>query len=360
MDVAKAALKEDAGTLGGKLSTAERADLQKIANPNLAAAEGSAMSTEGLTGAGEQNEFGTYFSPSSALDFISRQKEKLRGLTADHIPSKEFQITINKMIAAADREYVAAASNSELVPPEIVRNLMKARTDYREVMQTVYSDAIKKALQADPENVGRIFWQSGTMAEVGQLQKLFSIMYREKAVSAKTIIDLQRNMTRGFLQEAVPNVEAAAKWSETLKANPLKRDTWNTLTNTLGGSELKHGMELLEEASKIALRGNKELAGMQTSTIVPLSRGIIGISYVTGAFHPGILIIGLSVQSITRLMATAYTKADKGTLNLIARALKANSAGTAASAKAMQAIMPELEKAGAKYGINPFADEGQQ
>lgn len=352
---ARQALEEDATVLGGKLSAAERADLEKIAKP-------SSASTWGMMG--EENEFGdagTFVSPESALDFISRQKEKLRGLTADHIPSDNYTKLLTKLMGLADEQYVKSAS--AVGEGEVVRKLMLARSQYREMNKTVYQDAIKKVLRQDPENVGKLFWQSGTVSEVGQLSKLFDILYREKVITAKEILQLQKNMTRGFLQEAVPTVEAAAKWSETLAADPLKRDTWRTLTETTGGHDMIHAMLVLEEASKIALRGNPQLVGASSGVLIPLRRAAglgMGVSWVTGALHPGMIIAGFSADAVGKLMATAYTKADKGTINLIARALKANSVGTAVSVKALQAMMPDIEKAANKYNINPFVEEGQQ
>ena len=178
-----------------------------------------------------------------------------------------------------------------------------------------------------------------------------ALAQREGKMTAAGAEELSRAMTRGFLQEAVPNIDTAAKWSTMLREKPGLRDTWTTLTSALGGKELRSAMEVLEEASKMAVRGSAAVSGVGA---VPLRRaeGLgLGVSYVTGTIHPGMLATGLAVLPLTRMMATAYTQGNKGVLNMIARVLRAQSAGTAAGAKAMQAALPVLEEYAAEHGI---------
>jgi hypothetical protein len=129
------------------------------------------------------------------------------------------------------------------------------------------------------------------------------------------------------------------------------RDTWNTLTSAPGGKELRAAMEVLEEAAKIATRGSApvNVGG------VPIKRaasGGLGVSYVTGALHPGMLATGAAIVPMTRMIGTAYAQGNKGILNMIMRSLRASSAGTAAGAKAAQAAWPELQRFAAENGID--------
>lgn len=355
--LAQEALDADALVLGGKLSAQERSDLQKIAKPLNTYEDFGDLSPVNPVRP-------TLVSAESALDFISRQKEKIRGLTGDHVPTEEFLITLGDMTRAADEAYVKAASSEAVVKAgkgDILAKLMLARQQYREMNKTVYSDALKKAMQADPENVGRMFWSAGTTSEMGKLGDLFDILKREGTMNEAQVIKLQKDITRGFLQEAVPTIEAAANWSKTLRENPLRRDTWNILTSD-GGSQLKNAMDVLEQASQIALRDNKALTGAATSQLIPWSRvaKVIGFSYITGTVNIPLIAIGLSAERLTRLIATAYTQGDKGTINLIMRALRSNSANTAAGAKALQETLPLLQKAAEKYGEDVFVTEQQQ
>jgi hypothetical protein len=328
---AKAALAADAAVPGGRLLPAERADLDKLV-AQLDDASGKGLSAE------------------AALDFISRQKEKIRGITSDAKPSKFYETIIGGFTKSADEAFGAAAAKAG--KPEIATALKAAQAQYRDMMETVYEDAVKQALKTNkPEDIGRFFWQRGNVSEPKQLQKLMALAQREGKLTAAGAEDLSRAMTRGFLQEAVPNIDTAARWSTMLREKPALRDTWNVLTAAPGGKELRSAMEVLEEASKMAVRGSAAVSGVGA---VPLRRaeGLgLGVSYVTGTIHPGMLATGLAVLPLTRMMATAYTQGNKGVLNMIARVLRAQSAGTAAGAKAMQAALPVLEEYAAENVI---------
>lgn len=334
---AKAALAADAAVKGGRLKPAERADLERM----VAEMEGTSQS--GLA----RN---TQSSAEAALDFISRQKEKLRAVTADGKPSQFYDTILNGLAKDADQAFSRAAQGAGR--GDIVQKLAAAQTDYREMMSTVYDDAVKQALKKNPEDVGRLFWTSGNVSEIEQLQKMLTLAQREGSMAGGAAKKLSRDMIRGFLQEAVPTLESAAKWSETLKANPLKRRTWETLTAAPGGAQLRGAMEVLEEAAKISARGNQQLLGESYIALQRAARGGLGVSYVTGVIHPGIAVAGLSIDALTRMAATAYTQGNKGILNTMMRALRANSAGTAASAKALQEALPEIEKFAAANGID--------
>jgi hypothetical protein len=236
-----------------------------------------------------------------------------------------------------------------------VTSLKAAQRQYHEMMDTVYEDAIKQALKTNkPEDIGRFFWQKGNVSEPKQLQKMMALAQREGTMTAGGSAKLSGAMTRGFLQEAVPNIDTAAKWSTMLKEKPGLRDTWNTLTSAPGGAELRSAMEVLEEAAKIAQRGNPEMVGQLGLLAIPLRRmaGLgLGVSLVTGTISTGMAATGVSIYALTRLMATAYTQGNKGILNMVARTLRANNAGTAAGAKAMQAAFPVLEEYAAEHGI---------
>ena len=327
---AKAALAADAAVPGGRLLPAERSDLGNLVK-QLEATSGKGVSAE------------------AALDFISRQKEKIRAVTADYKPSKFYETIVGGFTKSADEAFTAAAAKAG--KPSTAAALKAAQGEYRVMMETVYDDAVKQALKKNPEDVGRLFWQAGNVSEIKQVQKLMALAQREGKMTAAGAEELSRAMTRGFLQEAVPNIDTAAKWSTMLREKPGLRDTWTTLTSALGGKELRSAMEVLEEASKMAVRGSAAVSGVGA---VPLRRaeGLgLGVSYVTGTIHPGMLATGLAVLPLTRMMATAYTQGNKGVLNMIARVLRAQSAGTAAGAKAMQAALPVLEEYAAEHGI---------
>jgi hypothetical protein len=378
---AKAALVADAAVPGGRFAASERAaltemvdDLGKLASPAVPAMSGKPAGSvaSGLLDAGGAPITkvtpagpGTPAKPAAppivgaeqALDFISRQKEKLRATTADWKPSAFYDTIMNGLSKQADTAFETAAKGARgPAGTDLVGELRQAQTQYRTMMDTVFDDAVKQALKKNPEDVGRFFWQGGNVSEPKQLRRLRALAMGEGVMgegltATKAAQDQTRSMVRGFLQEAVPNIDTAAKWSTMLREKPGLRDTWLTLTAAPGGAELRSAMEVLEEASKMAVRGSAPVSGIGA---VPLRRaeGLgLGVSYVTGTIHPGMAATGLAVLPLTRMLATAYTQGNKGVLNMVARALRAQGAGTAAGAKALQAALPVLEEYAAEHGI---------
>ena len=316
-------LLEDSRVPGGKLTGAERLDLEAVF---------------------ENLRLNPHMTPEAALDFISRRKELRRGITATEKPSEEFGIVLGKLITTANNAYTQAAKDAG--EETVKNNLFRAREQYGAMMGTVYKGTIKKALQKEgvPEDIGKLIYQSGNVSEIEQFHRLLRMAESEGVLGATGVRELKQNITRGFLQESVKDLKTAAEWSEIIKSDPLKRRTWATLTAGPEGKAIADSMRVVEEAAKMALRDHKELVGMD---FVPISRAAklgLGVSLVTGAFHAPMAIAGLGIAGLTRAMATAYTQGNKGMANLIMQVLRANSAGTIAGAEIMKTALPKIEK----------------
>jgi hypothetical protein len=327
------ALAEDAKVAGGRLKAAERADLEKIfddlrTNPNM--------------------------TPEGVLDFISRRKELARAHTADGKPSEYFTGILTKLAGEADAAYASTAK--AVGQPKVVSDLLRARKQYGDMMGTIYDDAIKATLKKNPEDVGRFLWQGGNVSEIEQLHRMLRLAERESVLGAAGAQKVKRDVTRGFLQEAVPNVEAAASWSKTLRENPAKRRTWETLTSTPGGKELRGAMEVIEQAAQVASKGSLELVGASLTPVNRAMSGGMGISFVQGNVHPGMVAGGLSLIGVTKAAATAYTQGEKGIINSLAKVIRAQTVGTAAAAKGSQAAYETVKAWADKNDIDLAAE----
>lgn len=342
-ETAKKALAEDAAVAGGKLSPAERAHLEKI----VANIKASAQSSAGHM----------HMGPEATLDFISTQKEKLRTLNADGKPSTAFEGIVGKLTKEADKAYAEGARYAQR--GDIVEKLERARKDYRVMMETVYDDAVKQALKKNPEDVGRLFWQSGNVSEIEQLHRLLKESTAEGSVSKLVADKTKADVTRGFLQEAVPNIETAAKWSKMLAEDPKRARTWAALTAGPTGAELRKTMEVLEHAAQMAT--SRDTAAFKKSMLnIPIGRaaqGGLGISLVTGAVHAPLMVAGLGIASTMNMMATAAVRGDKGTLNLITKVLRLRDASTGGSVQALRAAAEQLNAKAKEYGVEVFAPQ---
>jgi hypothetical protein len=302
--------------------------------------------------------------PEYALKFISRRKEELRNTTADWKPSQDFETIVNKLVATAEHAYQKAA---QFADPAVGKDLLRARRDYGHMMSTIYEDSIKRALRLDPEKVGDLLWQPGNTSRVRQLRHLLFLAEKEGALGSAGKEKIRQDVTRGFLQKGVRDIESAAKWSETLKKNPEMRDTWNALTHGNIGRELDTTMKVVEKAAQMALHRDSSNAMLGSIAVGRAANLGFGISYVTGTINGPMAALGLTIAGIMKMATTAYTRGDRGTLNLLNKVVRmtgAAGAGTGASAKALEKFLPELSEKAKEYGINPFysretEDEGE-
>ena len=345
--VARNALAKDAEVVGsGKLTETERKHLAKIV---------------------EDVGFQPWRSAEPALDFISVQKEKLRSLNPDGKPTEYFSKVVGDLTRTADSAFDEAARR--MGNTALADALDVARREYKQTMEVVYTGSIKQALRKGdhaPEDIGRMLWQKGKVTRINELDDLIALAKKEGVASGEALNKLRRNVTRGFLQDAVQDVESAANWSKNL-ADPAHRQTWEVLTSGPGGKELKDAMAVLENAAQMAtLRDTSKQSPFLGIGLSRAAGGGLGISWVTGAFNPWLIGGGMSIAGLMRLMSTAYVHGDKGVLNTLSKVIRANSTATAASTKALQALVPQLEKAAEKYKVTDLflpkeeqSEEGQ-
>lgn len=338
--IAREALRKNAMVPGkGKLTAAEAAHLKGIV---------------------DGYKYQPYRHAEATLDFLSVQKEMLRKLNPDGEPSKYFSVIVGDMEKAAKGSFDEGARRmGEL---GLVRQLEDAWRDYRIMNETAFTGAMKQVLKKgedSAEDIGSYLWAKGKVSRIDDLDDILGLGAREGVASQEAIDKLRRNVARGFLQQGVQTIDDAAKWSASL-ADPGRRATWEALKRAPGGAELDETMKMLEQAAQIA---TVQPANRQSKFFgVPFSRAIgggLGFSWVTGAISPVIAGVGLSAAGATRLATTAMVHGDKGTLNLLKKVLRANNTATAASAKALQALLPQLSEAAEKYGVDPFIREEQ-
>lgn len=342
-DIARDALRKNKMVMGrGKLTDAEVAHLKKII---------------------DGYKFQPWRNAEATLDFLSVQKEMLRKLNPDAQPSKLFSIVVGDMEKAAKASFDESARRTGQTG--LVKTLEQAWRDYRVMNESAYTGAMKQVLKKggdSAEDIGSYLWAKGKVSRIDDLDDMLKLGAREGVASQQAIDKLRRNVARGFLRQGVQNVDQAANWSKSL-ADPERRATWDALTRDPLGRSLRDSMEVLEHAAQIAA---KTPAHQQSKFLgVPTSRAIgggLGISWVTFGFNPVLFGAGLGLAGTTRLLATAYVHGDKGTINLIDKVLRLNSAGTGAAIKALQAALPELKAAADKYNVTDLfipADEEQ-
>jgi hypothetical protein len=324
----EAILQEDAGSVERLLKPTERADLQKTLNiltggGNIGPLPGTGVpATKALSAAG-------------AMDFISGNKAKMRAITADGVPSRYYQKVMEEINTLADDGFTTAIGGKQSA---LATALDAARNDYREMMGSVFDGAVQDALKRNPEDVGRLFWQNGNVTEVKQFQDLLRLGLREKTLTKDQVQSLNEAMVRGFLSDAVPDLNKAAKWSDTLKGDVKRAETYRTLLAQPGMAPLEEGMRVLEQAAKIATRSNSDMAFSGSGLISNMPARVaigIGLGYVS--LPTAAAFIGAEVWA--RMMATALARGDKGAFMQMQAVLRASTTG---NQKALAGVRPAL------------------
>ena len=341
-------------TPGGKFRSSEAALLRNMAE-GLGAVEKEALA-EGL-GAVEKGVRADAVPFETALAFLSTNKARLRDTADATAPSGPFRKTLADIVqAASEAEDVALAGMPSSQP------LREARDAYRTLMATKYGDELAKVLARPPEDVGEYFWKKGTVQEIAALNRLIKLAEAEKAVAPEAASELRAKLMRGFLAQAVPDVDAAATWSKKLGADPRLRDTWQALlaTDPAVAREVNRNMRMLEEVAKIASRTNADLGLKGGSYLGNLpQRSLVGA--LAGFISPTYAVLVFSAEFLTGAMALAATRGDLKALRSIRAVLGAMRAGDRAiRAPAFRHAMADVIQFGLANGLLPPEDTQPQ
>lgn len=298
--------------------------------------------------------------PEGALDVISSLKARARDLDQAGGMSTQFENVVRRLVSVMDDSYEQAARRTG--NRKAHGDLMQARDLYREMAETAFSDDIRRALRANPEDVGRLFWQKGNVSEPEALDRLLSMSVRTKAMTQVEADRLTDAVRRGFLQEAVPTVEAAANWTKSLQ-DPAKRRTWEALTKGKGGAELTQTMRVLEQAAKVAKTETADLI-RDTNPATVLARraagGTVGVGITTGSILLKMVGAGMSISAYTKLAAKAAASSNKGILRDLQLIASVGTRAGAAGVAPVRAAMSRVAQFAAESGEeNPFTEEQQ-
>jgi hypothetical protein len=361
----EAALAEDTASANRVLKPAERKDLEGLLQALLRKQE-EIIPILGPGGKPGQSTPSIKLSAGGAFDFISGNKGRLRDASIVEKPGRYYAAVLNDLNELADKQALDAIQ--QVGGRGLKEALLGARSDYRNMIASVYDGAVQQALNKRPEDVGRLFWQNGNVTEVQDLQKLIKLGLEEKTITRQQALALNDGMMRGFLAEAVPDLKAAAKWSDTLKSNPLKADTFAALQSAPGMEKLGDGMRVLEQAAQVALTKNEKLTYTGAGYISNLpARVTIGLTF--GFIStPAAALFG-AVEGWSMLMAKALSTKNQGMFKnalVVLRASASDNPKTAAAARPAAIALvkwikslndPELES---KFDFGEGQPQGEQ
>ena len=299
------------------------------------------------------------FGAEGALDKSGGLKKAMRELDKKGELGPEFRKQVGDFVNLLEGQYEAEAKRTA-AGTKVYNDLITARKNYSEMAETVFDDEMKRALRSRPEEVGKLIWAKGHVSGPEQLQRAMQLAKRNGLMTDADIAKTNADVLRGFLQSAVPDAAAAAKWTETLAKDPAKRESFALLTKQTGTKELAEAMRVMEQAAQIAQRGSPEQVGL--GSVAGLASrahaGTLGVGLTTGAFSVPLLGVGFLAQPLTTAYVTAITQGNKGIYRDLLLLNKAVAHGRLSKAALgpLRAAHGRVAKWAADEGIDLFID----
>jgi hypothetical protein len=292
--------------------------------------------------------------PGGILDFISRNKARMREMTPEGAPTEGFVRVLERINEAAEKAYQDAALKAG--KGGVYQKLMQARADYNDMMGTVFDDDIVKAIRAKPERLGELVTAKGNVSEIDELDRLLALAEREGAAEPLETALVHNELTKGFLEQHVNSLEKAAKWSETLGKDRKLERTWRALTKDDKAANAEKLMKLLEKQAQIVMRDNPARANAQLVRFGSPA-GAAGAGFWMGGL-PGAMYgmaLGWNVGKMAKMIALSQTKGSGVLPKDVALAIRATTPGFAGGRAAVEAI-ERLREAARNNGLGELVE----
>jgi hypothetical protein len=296
----------------------------------------------------------------AAQDFLSMVKATSRGLlTGNEAPTKAFTGVHGEVLALADDAYVKSLKN---VNPDLAKKLMTAREDYRITMGDLYGDTMVAIARRNPEDVGSMLTQKGTVSEIQDVREMLDRAFKVAGKRSRLVVGQQGEMVtkelgKGEVDDLRRRIDAGMtkafieKETERLMSLGAKlgdskfRQTLRELLTGKGAVDKMRGAHILTELDKI--NGALQLVNPEIMARGAPVGSVIGVGRLGGgtAVHAatgtpvgpttlGILLVSsLGGKMIANAVATSMTHANTGVLRKMTAALKLmRAAGTSPAA----------------------------
>lgn len=316
------ALAENADAAGAQLTKTERGFLQDMLARLTKGEEDDIYAGIVQIGPKDAKDTTIKMSAGGALNYASALKGHVRDKIDATQLSERFTTVLKDLANISDNQ--AKDAIGQLQGGALRDALEAARKDYREMATGIFDGNVQRVLGKDPEKIGDIIYATGNVTAVRQFRDMVEMGVREGTITRDGARELNEQMLRGFLREAVPNVKAAAKFSETLNGNVKLKETYEELLGITGTQQLADGMRVLEQAAQMALKKNSDLSFSGSGLLSNLAARTfigVGLGYISlptaGVFA--------TAEAWSRLMATSLARNDKGLYRNILIVLRASS-----------------------------------
>ena len=197
----------------------------------------------------------------------NRDKFSPTGSAKDSLASKTIGQLVNKIDEAMD------GSAAQSLPPETLKKYKQVTKTYREGIQGLQTDAVSKALQLNPEDVGGYLFRAGNETPISELYKSIAAVGTLSKKSSKEIID---SLRVGYLDAMTHTPENMLSFAKTLDQDKATQNTFNVL---FGGTPQKEAIMAMNEAAKRGFIQPEYIPGIKSRTGTAL--GNIGLAGAT-------------------------------------------------------------------------------
>jgi hypothetical protein len=274
--------------------------------------------------------------PEAVLDFLSGAKAKSRAMSQEGPPTPYFKTIVNAITTAGEEAYEKAARTGG--SKKVYDDLLEAREAYRKLAEIKFDDDIAKALDKNPEDIGKHFFRTGNVSEIERFNALVAKGVEEGAVTKQAGAQLRESLARNFLREAINDPAAAATFTKRLQDEEFAR-TFATIMPG-AGDKLAQDLDLLREASRIAMRSNLSLVGGEL--VKRAAAGEFGVGFASAKINPAMAPVALLMRLVSAGYATALTRGDVGVRRSLQKFMRGAQTPTPAGASAAAAAFGEI------------------
>ncbi len=192
-------------------------------------------------------------------NFGSASKDAVKPGGVPTVMSKEYARFEAQLEKAMDNAFTSIKAKN----PNLIQEYNLTKQSYKEGMQGLYNNTINKALELDPEAIGKYLFDPNTPSRFRDINKAVAQIDKYKRQ------DIVNGLKFGFIDQAMSSPENVLKLQQTLESNKQFREGFNSLfsgagekeflTNVLGAAKygLDEGLVSQVVRNRLSLEGTR-------------------------------------------------------------------------------------------------------
>jgi len=220
-------LTEDTGVFVNMvpIKTQAQAEYDRLAKLKFRGAEDRKKVLEDILAQDDTLDFGLAHELRSNFGASAKDAVKPGGVPT--VMSREYSKVEEQIEKAMDSAFTSIKAKN----PNLVQEYNVTKQSYKEGMQGLYNNTINKAIELDPEAIGKYLFDPNTPSRFREINKAVAQIDKYKRQ------DVVNGLKYGFIDQVMSSPENVLKLQQTLESNKQFRDGFNALFSGAGEKE---------------------------------------------------------------------------------------------------------------------------